>query len=452
MASEAYLKKLVEPYVDLPLECDGLTRVLNRVLLQAPGVFFNVFSGKVEWKGKEFPLHFWIELPGGKVIDYRLRMWFGKRAPHGIFDPKKKGVKYDGKLVHMRPVDDHVFMILTGGMLPESKERDIQEASPEGIDAAVLKGMRDGGQNYYKSSWIRLAANEAVTGVKHSASPYSQAQVLASLRRLERDGKVKSSGMGRSNIRWELVDMHEARDSFEPVQESIEVTEGVSSSDFAVVKVEREGAIRKFGGEKATRRATKSVMWEIRFKGDRDLLMPGDDRLLNTPMFKSKKSAQGTLDDMLARLRRKGRLDEGRTTYHGRDGRFTRSRAAHTVTRGGERFKMVRQLRRIGPKAAPEPPEDAPEDEAPTEEEVEARRSLNSLLSASPGWTSLNNVTEAIFGKERPVSSKKRHRNWKDIEDAERRGERKDPSSTAHKPDQWYDDDVYADYEVAGEG
>lgn len=34
-------------------------------------------------------------------------------------------------------------------------------------------------------------------------------------------------------------------------------------------------------------------------------------------------------------------------TYHGKDGKFTKSHRAHTVTRGGERFKPVRQLRRI---------------------------------------------------------------------------------------------------------
>jgi len=143
-------------------------------------------------------------------------------------------------------------------------------------------------------------------------------------------------------------------------------------------------------------------------------------------------------------------IEEGRSTFHGKDGRFTRSRAAHTVTREGERFKMVRQLRRIGPRLAPEAPPEDVEPEAPTEEASEAARSLVGLLAASPGWTSMHNVTEAVFGEMVP-SKKKRHRNWKEISDAERRGERRDPSSTTHKPDEWYDSDVYDDFETVGE-
>lgn len=140
-------------------------------------------------------------------------------------------------------------------------------------------------------------------------------------------------------------------------------------------------------------------------------------------------------------------IEEGRSTYHGKDGRFTRSRSANTVTKEGERFKMVRQLRRIGPKPAPEAPPEDVEPEASTEEESEAARSLAGILTASPGWTSMNDVTEAVFGK-MLLQKKKRHRSWKEISDAERRGEFKDRSSTAHKPDEWYDSDVYADFET----
>jgi len=40
-------------------------------------------------------------------------------------------------------------------------------------------------------------------------------------------------------------------------------------------------------------------------------------------------------------------LDEA--TYHSKSGKFTNPKAAHTVTKGGERFKVVRQLRRMKP-------------------------------------------------------------------------------------------------------
>lgn len=37
-----------------------------------------------------------------------------------------------------------------------------------------------------------------------------------------------------------------------------------------------------------------------------------------------------------------------KTTFHGRDGKFSPAHSAHSATRGGERLKVVRQLRRMG--------------------------------------------------------------------------------------------------------
>ncbi|HBP6379065.1 TPA: hypothetical protein L6A07_28240 [Pseudomonas aeruginosa] len=36
---------------------------------------------------EEIPIHFWIQLADGRVIDYRARMWLGDDAgvPHGVF-------------------------------------------------------------------------------------------------------------------------------------------------------------------------------------------------------------------------------------------------------------------------------------------------------------------------------------------------------------------------------
>lgn len=39
------------------------------------------------------------------------------------------------------------------------------------------------------------------------------------------------------------------------------------------------------------------------------------------------------------------------TTFHGKKGRFCGSGSAHTVTKGGERFKVIRQHRRMKPKS-----------------------------------------------------------------------------------------------------
>ena len=33
------------------------------------------------------PLHFWVDALG-EIIDYRVQMWVGPDAPHGVFSPK----------------------------------------------------------------------------------------------------------------------------------------------------------------------------------------------------------------------------------------------------------------------------------------------------------------------------------------------------------------------------
>jgi len=87
------------------------------------------------------------------------------------------------------------------------------------------------------------------------------------------------------------------------------------------------------------------------------------------------------------------------TTYHGKSGRFTSQNTAHTVTRGGERFKMVRQLRRIGGKA-PEPASEPSKDVVDTVEEAKAKEVMALFLSTSPGWTSFHDVMGSVFGEE----------------------------------------------------
>lgn len=41
------------------------------------------------------------------------------------------------------------------------------------------------------------------------------------------------------------------------------------------------------------------------------------------------------------------------TTYHGKNGKFCKADSAKTVVKGGERFKVVRQHRRVCPKPRP---------------------------------------------------------------------------------------------------
>jgi len=105
--------ELTNPYDGAALECDGMTRVLHTVLMRhrIPHV---PMVGSVDWNGKHFNPHFWIDLPSGNVVDYRLRMWFGGKAPHGIFNPRNAGVIYEGRRANMPPLPDYLFEVLTG--------------------------------------------------------------------------------------------------------------------------------------------------------------------------------------------------------------------------------------------------------------------------------------------------------------------------------------------------
>jgi hypothetical protein len=107
----------LEKYSALPLECDGMTRVVTYLLTEAR-VKHRVKVGMVYVDGKEIgaPIHWWVTLPDGRIIDYKLRMWAGDgpSIPHGVFKPAGyPRVSYRG--VHQRlNVSPFMFAILTG--------------------------------------------------------------------------------------------------------------------------------------------------------------------------------------------------------------------------------------------------------------------------------------------------------------------------------------------------
>jgi hypothetical protein len=95
---------------------------------------------------------------------------------------------------------------------------------------------------------------------------------------------------------------------------------------------------------------------------------------------------QQSKDDIVARAMAK------RTTYHGKDGKLSSAASATTATRGGERLKVVRQLRRMT--------------RGPKKESVnnglravlrsnlaKAKASLTGALSA-PGWVNVHDAFE----------------------------------------------------------
>ena len=108
------IETILSPYDALQgLECDGFTRVADYLLVQAK-VPHICFMGKVSFKGDEIPFHMWIKVDGYIYVDYRLRMWFGPDAPHGVFKDLSSDVVYSDAVVYDKPViNSQVFYLLT---------------------------------------------------------------------------------------------------------------------------------------------------------------------------------------------------------------------------------------------------------------------------------------------------------------------------------------------------
>lgn len=109
----ARVRTLLDKYDPCALECDGFTRVAHHVLFKH-NVPHHVYVGTVTRGDDVIPLHYWIELPDGTIVDYRCRMWLGDDAPHGVFAPDPDYV-YRGVRC---PLSTPQFLIdiLTGGM------------------------------------------------------------------------------------------------------------------------------------------------------------------------------------------------------------------------------------------------------------------------------------------------------------------------------------------------
>ena len=111
------MKELIAKYEACNLECDGLTRVLTTVL-QENNIPHTCMVGTLTITGTNegTPLHFWIDLPDLKRIDYRARMWIGSNpdVPHGIFNPADfPSVTYKGHAIALEPLSPKLFAVLT---------------------------------------------------------------------------------------------------------------------------------------------------------------------------------------------------------------------------------------------------------------------------------------------------------------------------------------------------
>jgi hypothetical protein len=110
------IRKLLEPYLQLPLECDGMTRVIT-YLLDEKKIPHSVFLGAIQVRGGNgkgrFAPHYWIRLETDEIVDFRSRMWFDgdESIPQGIFKEDGKTISYVGVEINF-PVSKEVFQIL----------------------------------------------------------------------------------------------------------------------------------------------------------------------------------------------------------------------------------------------------------------------------------------------------------------------------------------------------
>ncbi len=115
MCDHQQLKFHLDAFDSLPLECDGLTRVISFALREA-GVSHFAKAGELLVDGvRAVPVHFWIEFVDGCLVDYRARMWCGEddNIPHGVFRPADfSGVAYRGDAVDVS-IPRVVFDVLT---------------------------------------------------------------------------------------------------------------------------------------------------------------------------------------------------------------------------------------------------------------------------------------------------------------------------------------------------
>lgn len=90
---------------DCQVECNGMSWAVSYLLDQS-GIKHECMLGyvKSEHTGEAVTPHYWVALPGGWIIDLRLRLWLGDTddVPHGLFhtsDAAWLGMQYEGNPV-----------------------------------------------------------------------------------------------------------------------------------------------------------------------------------------------------------------------------------------------------------------------------------------------------------------------------------------------------------------
>lgn len=115
------LSEWLEPLDALPLECDGMARVVS-ILLRREGIDHQVQIGSLEIEDVgHIQLHFWIALDDHYIFDIRARIWLGdhENVPHGLFQANAAQQYLVREQVHMDTSDALMFLILTGKSLED---------------------------------------------------------------------------------------------------------------------------------------------------------------------------------------------------------------------------------------------------------------------------------------------------------------------------------------------
>lgn len=114
------LSELLDPYDKCQhLECDGLSRVISKVLTDAE-IKNQLHIGQVKHQNtkKIVSPHYWIELQLQNyiyVIDYHCRRWLGdsNEIPHGCFLSSEYSLTiYKGKILYEKAITSKIFNIL----------------------------------------------------------------------------------------------------------------------------------------------------------------------------------------------------------------------------------------------------------------------------------------------------------------------------------------------------
>jgi hypothetical protein len=79
-------------------------------------------------------------------------------------------------------------------------------------------------------------------------------------------------------------------------------------------------------------------------------------------------------------------------SYHDKKGKFSSASSAHSVSKGGHRYKVVRQHRRIGPSKRKSPRQVA--EDAIRQANVARQKAALTGALTGPGWISVKQVFE----------------------------------------------------------